>query len=262
MSPLKSGPLSTRALLTLAVAALAALGRPPAPAPGRRRHAALRRCRHARAGASRRGRRSRRHLRRGSNTRPNDAPRETGAGGYQPRTGDVVTACHAPCWRPSTGSWAPTASPAAPEPPEPAGRTATRSHRVAATVQQHLHPLVSRRAASGLTHLDLGRGGTLCFVWPRLILDILSSGDSHHYRRGQRTPIRTGPNQATGSILPNGGLLTGRGVRSADQVPKYSWIWRMAIDPSPTADATRLTEPLRTSPAANTPGRLVSSIIG
>lgn len=100
------------------------------------------------------------------------------------------------------------------------------------------------------------------FVWPRLILDILSSGDSHRYRRGQRTPRRTGPNQATGSILPNGGLLTGRGVRSADQVPKYSWIWRMAIDPSPTADATRLTEPLRTSPAANTPGRLVSSIIG
>ena len=32
-----------------------------------------------------------------------------------------------------------------------------------------------------------------------------------------------------------------------------------AIDPSPTADATRFTEPLRTSPAANTPGRLVSS---
>jgi hypothetical protein len=104
--------------------------------------------------------------------------------------------------------------------------------------------------------------GVFKLVLPRLILDILSSGDSHHYRRGQRTPIRTGPNQATGSILPNGGLLTGRGVRSADQVPKYSWIWRMAIDPSPTADATRLTEPLRTSPAANTPGRLVSSIIG
>ncbi len=33
----------------------------------------------------------------------------------------------------------------------------------------------------------------------------------------------------------------------------------MATDPSPTADATRFTEPLRTSPAANTPGRLVSS---
>jgi hypothetical protein len=32
-----------------------------------------------------------------------------------------------------------------------------------------------------------------------------------------------------------------------------------ALAPSPTADATRLVEPLRTSPTANTPGRLVSS---
>ena len=31
------------------------------------------------------------------------------------------------------------------------------------------------------------------------------------------------------------------------------------MDPSPTADATRFTEPCRTSPAANTPGMLVSS---
>jgi hypothetical protein len=46
------------------------------------------------------------------------------------------------------------------------------------------------------------------------------------------------------------------------RAPKYSWIWRIAMDPSPTADATRLTEPLRTSPAANTPALLVSSIIG
>ncbi|MDT5066306.1 MAG: hypothetical protein QOK02_2461 [Mycobacterium sp.] len=45
-------------------------------------------------------------------------------------------------------------------------------------------------------------------------------------------------------------------------VPKYSWICRMAMDPSPTADETRFTEPLRTSPTANTPGWLVSSIIG
>src|SRR5438105_3509295 len=35
-----------------------------------------------------------------------------------------------------------------------------------------------------------------------------------------------------------------------------SW---MLIAPSPTAEATRLIEPCRTSPAANTPGRLVSS---
>ena len=33
----------------------------------------------------------------------------------------------------------------------------------------------------------------------------------------------------------------------------------MAIEPSPTADATRLTEPRLTSPTANTPGALVST---
>ena len=32
----------------------------------------------------------------------------------------------------------------------------------------------------------------------------------------------------------------------------------IAIEPSPTADATRFTEPARASPAAKTPGRLVS----
>ena len=47
-----------------------------------------------------------------------------------------------------------------------------------------------------------------------------------------------------------------------DHTPKCSWIWQTAIDPSPTADATLFTEPLRTSPAANTPGWLVSSIPG
>src|ERR1700688_4702281 len=36
----------------------------------------------------------------------------------------------------------------------------------------------------------------------------------------------------------------------------------MAIEPSPTAAATRFTLPERTSPTAKTPGRLVSSICG
>src|SRR6476659_3252354 len=35
-----------------------------------------------------------------------------------------------------------------------------------------------------------------------------------------------------------------------------------AVDPSPTADATRFMLPERTSPTANTPGRLVSSKYG
>ncbi len=34
------------------------------------------------------------------------------------------------------------------------------------------------------------------------------------------------------------------------------------MDPSPTADATRFTDPLRASPAAKTPGMLVSSTNG
>ena len=40
---------------------------------------------------------------------------------------------------------------------------------------------------------------------------------------------------------------------------KYSCTNRTAIAPSPTAEATRFAEPDRTSPAAKTPGRLVSS---
>ena len=40
---------------------------------------------------------------------------------------------------------------------------------------------------------------------------------------------------------------------------RYSWISEMAIDPSPTALATRLIERARTSPATNTPGTVVSS---
>ena len=34
------------------------------------------------------------------------------------------------------------------------------------------------------------------------------------------------------------------------------------MDPSPTAEATRLTDPLRTSPTAKTPGRLDSRSCG
>ena len=40
---------------------------------------------------------------------------------------------------------------------------------------------------------------------------------------------------------------------------RYSWISDTAIEPSPTALATRLIERARTSPATNTPGTLVSS---
>ena len=39
---------------------------------------------------------------------------------------------------------------------------------------------------------------------------------------------------------------------------KYSWTSWIAVAPSPTADATRLTERQRATPTANTPGMLVS----
>src|SRR5277367_137941 len=43
-------------------------------------------------------------------------------------------------------------------------------------------------------------------------------------------------------------------------IAKYLWIWDMTTDPSPTAEATRLTEPERTSPTAYTPGWLVPKV--
>jgi hypothetical protein len=44
--------------------------------------------------------------------------------------------------------------------------------------------------------------------------------------------------------------------------PRYCWAKRTAMLPSPAAAATRLTELARTSPTANTPGRLLSSRYG
>ena len=54
-------------------------------------------------------------------------------------------------------------------------------------------------------------------------------------------------------------LLERRSLRLAHALARYSWISETAIEPSPTALATRLMERVRTSPATNTPGTLVSS---
>src|SRR5215469_13194138 len=64
-------------------------------------------------------------------------------------------------------------------------------------------------------------------------------------------PLDRGSDQLTG---------TGCGGTRPTRRPRCSLTNRIAIDPSPTAEATRFTEPLRTSPAANTPGVLVSSM--
>jgi hypothetical protein len=50
-----------------------------------------------------------------------------------------------------------------------------------------------------------------------------------------------------------------KGLVYAPTCPRYCCTKRTAMLPSPTAAATRLTEFARTSPAAKTPGRLVSS---
>ena len=46
------------------------------------------------------------------------------------------------------------------------------------------------------------------------------------------------------------------------RVARYWWTNWMAMDPSPTAEAQRLTEPKRTSPAVKMPGTLVSRRYG
>src|SRR6188508_293704 len=64
----------------------------------------------------------------------------------------------------------------------------------------------------------------------------------------------------------NGGEMTADRIGHGDSPVNYSASTRCtketAIEPSPTADATRLMLPARTSPTANTPGRLVSSKYG
>src|SRR4051794_32782565 len=49
------------------------------------------------------------------------------------------------------------------------------------------------------------------------------------------------------------------GAKSGIHSCNTRWTKEIAMEPSPTAEATRLTLPARTSPTANIPGRLVSS---
>ena len=86
-----------------------------------------------------------------------------------------------------------------------------------------------------------GRGGAAC---------VAGSGGpvpmrlAHWWRRGWRaaSPIHGSPPHAGSAMASRQRCTSG-----------------MAAAPSPTAAATRLIDPARTSPAANTPGRLVSS---
>ena len=53
-------------------------------------------------------------------------------------------------------------------------------------------------------------------------------------------------------------------ARGAGERPavRCSWTWLITTAPSPTAEATRLTAPERTSPTAKIPGTLVPSMSG
>jgi hypothetical protein len=62
---------------------------------------------------------------------------------------------------------------------------------------------------------------------------------------------------ATVVALEEHGFSVGGSVTARLRQPQ--WTTATTIDPSPMAAAQRLTDPQRTSPAANTPGRLVSS---
>ena len=72
-----------------------------------------------------------------------------------------------------------------------------------------------------------------------------------HYHRKQKR------SQDNASPLSNLGQ-----VRSVSYSWSTLWTNETAIDPSPTADTTRLMLPPRTSPTAKTPGKLVSSKYG
>src|SRR5437870_13328968 len=65
---------------------------------------------------------------------------------------------------------------------------------------------------------------------------------------------------AHGDLVEVGAHSVAHVTSSTAGVPeRWAWTNCTAIAPSPTAVAQRLVEPERTSPAANTPGRLVSS---
>jgi len=82
-----------------------------------------------------------------------------------------------------------------------------------------------------------------------------------HYSRST-TRITATPWSAVTSVIRWLSMMSGwlgHNVRLSHLSLRYSCTNWTAIAPSPTAEATRLTELDRTSPAANTPGRLVSS---
>ena len=102
-----------------------------------------------------------------------------------------------------------------------------------------------------------------------------TSPSSRSIRPGTSTPCSntstSGPYSSTRATAdPLGELLVVKVVEEVDSaqlverdrahaIARYWWISETAIEPSPTALATRLIERARTSPATKIPGTLVSS---
>ena len=84
---------------------------------------------------------------------------------------------------------------------------------------------------------------------------------SNHIRRTTATSSRPKPaGNSPGCAWQSNRLSRAAGAFAVEFVcRKYSCTNCTTIEPSPTAEATCFTEPARTSPAANTPGRDVSN---
>ena len=112
------------------------------------------------------------------------------------------------------------------------------------------------------TRVKPGYHGAVAAAMRLLIRDAFEMEGGESPRRSL-IPARWTPARAVDLQLRRAGAgAATREVRGASDDSAHScsvwWTNDTAIEPSPTADATRLMFPPRTSPTANTPGRLVS----
>ena len=82
------------------------------------------------------------------------------------------------------------------------------------------------------------------------------------HRERVRAPRPSGARGRRDAVLSARPLSAPTPAAAGSSASSSRWICSTTTEPSPTADATRLVEPLRTSPTANTRGMLVSSAIG
>ena len=110
------------------------------------------------------------------------------------------------------------------------------------------------------TRVKPGYHGAVAAAMRLLIRDAFEMEGGESLRRSLIPARWTPAAQSTFSYVGPEQAPRAREVRGASSAHSCSvwWTNETAIEPSPTAEATRLTFPPRTSPTANTPGRLVS----